>query len=165
MGHLALVSALLLVVCLNSHVAAQETVINCADVANLGRAECLKGQVTAASKAEPLVELTGFLESWLRVWGQGDIEGYFDHYVEDVSPNTSLSRSQWEKQRRRSVSPGRDIQVTIELESMGIDEQNVIDVVFLQRYKAKGYQDVTKKQLFLVWEGKDLKIARERTID
>lgn len=164
MCNLVLVSALLLVFCIDSH-AAPDPAINCTDTASSKLSECAQTQVPDNRSADQVAELTRFLASWLKVWGRGDIEGYFDHYVGDVSPNPGLSRQQWEKQRRRSVSPARNIQVTIELESMGIDDQHVIDVVFLQRYKAKGYQDVTKKQLFLVWQGKNLKITREQTVD
>lgn len=144
---------------------AQDPLINCAEADGVVRPECTQDGTTNRSQVQLLEELTAFLESWLNAWGRGDINGYFEHYVANISPNSSLSRRQWEKQRRRSVAAGRDIQVSIELESMGIDDQNVIDVVFLQRYSAKGYQDVTKKQIFLVRQGEGLKITRELVLN
>jgi hypothetical protein len=160
---LAVVGLLLLLS--NSCYGAMEPTIDCSGTQGSELTECAQDGPISTNLSKQLAELTEFLESWLNAWGRGDIDAYFSHYMANQSPIAGLSRPQWEKQRRRSVAPARHIQVSIELESMGIDAQNVIDVVFLQRYSAKGYQDLTKKRIYLVRQGDQLKISREEVLD
>ena len=109
----------------------------------------------------PSIELKVFLAEWVQAWGKGDAETYISYYVTDHSPSAGLSRRQWEASRRSRITADRGIEVELELESMSIDEEGVIDVIFQQKYKSRSYQDVTTKQLYLVRVGDQLRIQRE----
>jgi hypothetical protein len=110
-------------------------------------------------------EMTLFLESWLKAWGTGDIESYLNHYSTSQSPRSGWTREQWEEERRRLVTPSQSRQISIALESMGIDDKGVLDVIFEQNFASKGYRDVVKKRVFLVREANQLKIVREQSLD
>jgi len=110
-------------------------------------------------------EIKGFLQSWVNVWARGDLEAYLAHYVSNGSPKTGLSRDEWIAARKHRVSPEFEIEITLDLDSLGLDGADVVDVIFVQKYTSASYTDEVRKQLFLVRQEDGLKIRREYSLD
>lgn len=110
-------------------------------------------------------EVKDFLQSWVVAWGSGDVDEYLQHYIANGSPRVSMTRAEWEADRRRKLRHSDDVVVTLELDSLGIGREGDLDVIFVQNYRSDRYSDVVKKQLFLKREGSSYKIQREVTID
>lgn len=109
-------------------------------------------------------EVKSFLRTWVRAWGDGDIEAYLDHYSSIRSPRSDLNRSQWEAHRRARIGPEKKIEINLKLESMGLEDSGIFDVIFNQRYRSATYQDESRKRLFLIRESGDLKILKEEVL-
>jgi murein L,D-transpeptidase YafK len=138
---------------------------------------CLLFFVSMAQAAEPCTgsteellechsgEVKAFLGRWVKAWGNGDIETYISLYANARSPNEDLSRVQWEKNRRDRISPDKQIELNLKLESMGLEDSGIFDIVFQQQYSSASYRDEVRKRLFLVREDGDLKIWKEEVLD
>ena len=61
-----------------------------------------------------------------------------------------MTRSQWEANRRQRVSPDRDAEINLKLESLGVSDSGLFDIVFRQNYISRDYQDTVRKRLFLL---------------
>jgi len=109
-------------------------------------------------------EVKGLLRDWVRAWGNGDIDTYLGLYTSVRSPRDDMSRSEWVQNRRERVSPDRPVEINLKLESMGLEDSGIFDVVFRQQYISPNYQDEVRKRLFLLREGDELKIWKEEVL-
>lgn len=110
-------------------------------------------------------EIKDFLRQWVRAWGNGDIETYLSLYTSLRSPRDDLTRSQWVQHRRDRISPDKDIEINLKLESMGLEDSGIFDVIFVQEYRSNDYRDQVRKRLFLVRENGQLRIWKEETLE
>ncbi len=110
-------------------------------------------------------EVKDFLRQWVRAWGDGDIETYLSLYSTLRSPRDDMSRDDWVVNRRQRIGPDKDIEINLKLESMGLEDSGIFDVIFVQQYRSNDYRDEVRKRLFLVREAGDLKIWKEETLN
>ena len=104
------------------------------------------------------------VQAWAQAWSAGNAEAYLSHYSASFKPATHQTRSAWERTRRERVTPEQQIRVdldALELVSWG---DNQAQVRFVQRYAAKRLQDKSRKQLDLVLENGQWKIATETVL-
>ncbi len=85
-------------------------------------------------------------------------------YTSVRSPWDDMSRSDWVQNRRERVTPERPAEINLKLESMGLEDSGIFDVVFRQQYSSPSYQDEVRKRLFLLHEGDELKIWKEEVL-
>ena len=109
-------------------------------------------------------EVKDFLRQWVRAWGEGDIEAYLQMYSSIRSPREDLDRHAWEQHRRARIGPEKKIELDLKLESMGLEDSGIFDVIFMQHYRSENYQDRVRKRLFLVREAGELKIWKEEVL-
>jgi hypothetical protein len=109
-------------------------------------------------------EVKDFLRQWVRAWGDGDIDTYISLYTTARSPRDSLSRSAWEAHRRARIGPEKRVEINLKLESMGLEDSGIFDVIFTQHYKSETFQDQVRKRLFLLREGDELRIWKEEVL-
>lgn len=109
-------------------------------------------------------EIKGFLRQWVRAWGDGDIEAYLQMYSSIRSPREDLDRQSWVKHRRARIGPEKKIELNLKLESMGLEDSGIFDVIFMQHYRSENYEDRVRKRLFLVREVGALKIWKEEVL-
>ena len=104
------------------------------------------------------------MKNWVLAWGAGDVDAYLNFYTKTRSPRDDMNRSQWEANRRQRVSPDRDAEINLKLESLGVSDSGLFDVVFRQNYISRDYQDTVRKRLFLLREADGLKIWKEEVL-
>ena len=104
------------------------------------------------------------LKNWVLAWGAGDVDAYLSFYTKTRSPRDDMTRSQWEANRRQRVSPDRDAEINLKLESLGVSDSGLFDIVFRQNYIWRDYQATVRKRLFLLREADGLKIWKEEVL-
>lgn len=109
-------------------------------------------------------EVKDFLGRWVRAWGDGDIETYLSLYMTSRSPREDLTREEWIQHRRARIGPEKKIELNLKLESMGLEDSGIFDVVFMQQYRSATFEDAVRKRLFLLRDGQELKIWKEETL-
>lgn len=106
-------------------------------------------------------DLLSITESWARAWSNKDLDAYLDFYHTKFKPSKGLSRSAWEKQRRRRISKPRFIKVKISypaVKSLGNERARI---TFVQSYRSNTYSDETRKSLDMERSEDGWKILRE----
>jgi len=125
-------------------------------------------ELCGGSSEEKLIchsdEVKQFLRTWVTAWGTGDIDTYLALYTSARSPRDDLSRAEWESHRRARISPQQPVEINLKLESMGLEDSGLFDVVFLQSYRSATYQDQVRKRLFLLREKDELRIWKEEVL-
>ncbi len=109
-------------------------------------------------------EVKQFLRNWVTAWGNGDIETYLSLYTTVRSPREGMSRPEWVSHRRARIGPEKQIELNLKLESLGLEDSGIFDVIFLQQYQSATYQDEVRKRLFLVREAGKLRIWKEELL-
>jgi hypothetical protein len=109
-------------------------------------------------------EVKDFLRRWVRAWGDGDIDTYLSLYTTARSPREDLTREEWILHRRARIGPDKEIELNLKLESMGLEDSGIFDVIFMQQYRSATFQDVARKRLFLLRDGRELKIWKEEIL-
>ena len=110
------------------------------------------------------VEIKDFLRRWVRAWGQGDITTYLSLYTTVRSPRDDLSREEWIEHRRARIGPGKEVELNLKLESLGLEDSGIFDVVFRQHYQSAAFKDEVRKRLFLVREDGEIRIWKEEVL-
>jgi len=109
-------------------------------------------------------EVKQFLRQWVRAWGNSDIETYLSLYTTARSPRDDLSRAEWEQHRRARIAPDKQVEINLNLESMGLEDSGIFDVIFRQHYRSPSFEDEVRKRLFLLREGGELRIWKEEVL-
>lgn len=126
------------------------------------------GQACSGTKEERLQchagEVKDLLQRWVRSWGEGDIETYLSLYSVSRSPSDDMSRETWVQNRRERIGPDKRIEIDLKLESLGLEDSGLFDIVFDQHYRSANYEDVVKKRLFLIREAGELRIWKEEVV-
>lgn len=124
----------------------------CLEMAQAQREECQSEEVKY------------FLRTWVNAWGQGNLESYLSHYVDEQSPRVDQTYIEWLDNRLARVRPNMGIKITLELDSMGLAD-DISDVIFLQKYSSLTFTEESQKKLHLVRQNGELKISKELTLE
>ena len=119
----------------------------------------------AATKAQAIKTkdqraiITSHLYKWVKAWENQNTNLYLSFYSKNFK-DPKRSRSKWEAKRRRSLKNASNVSIEIsDIRSSKLD--NVITMLFTQRYKAKNISDLGEKELIWEKEGKNWKIIKE----
>ena len=104
------------------------------------------------------------MRKWVRAWGDGDLDTYLSLYTTARSPREDLTREEWIQHRRARIGPGKKIELNLKLESMGLEDSGIFDIIFLQQYRSTTFQDAVRKRLFLLRDGQELRIWKEEVL-
>ena len=103
--------------------------------------------------------VTSQLNEWVKAWEIQNTNLYLSFYSKNFK-DPKRSRSKWEAKRRLSLKNASDVSIEISnIRSTVLD--NLITIVFTQRYKAKNIFDLGEKELIWKKEGQNWKIIKE----
>ncbi|WP_245652654.1 L,D-transpeptidase Cds6 family protein [Methylophilus rhizosphaerae] len=96
---------------------------------------------------EPSVEAA--LESWAQAWRSKNVKAYLAAYSPEFVPDGLPSKSAWEAQRKKRLSPQQgDIKLEINAVNVERDGDRAV-ATFTQKYTARAYRDEMVKKLQL----------------
>lgn len=107
------------------------------------------------------VAIKDFLSSWVNAWAGGHVMDYLDHYLPGSSPTPAKSYQDWRSDRIERIQSKDDIALRLELDSMMVKENGLVEVVFKQYYHSPSYQDEVYKRLELFPQGTRFFIVNE----
>jgi tetratricopeptide (TPR) repeat protein len=114
-----------------------------------------------AGENAPSQQAASLLSGWAKAWSSKDTEGYLSYYAPDFQPESGLSRSDWEAQRRARIAKPSHISVRVlNPEVTPLDDRHV-RVSFIQDYQSDSINDKVSKIVELHDVGGSWKIARE----
>jgi outer membrane protein assembly factor BamE (lipoprotein component of BamABCDE complex)/ketosteroid isomerase-like protein len=95
--------------------------------------------------AEPTVEAA--IETWAQAWRTKNIKAYLAAYSPEFVPEGLPSKSAWEAQRKKRLSPGQG-NISLEVDAINVERNGDSAVAtFNQKYAAKAYRDEMFKKL------------------
>lgn len=116
----------------------------------------------AAASTTPSKDAEAAVHAWAKAWAARDVKAYLASYGKDFSPPNSMSRSNWEEERRMRISSKSKI--SIKLENLTVTASgNTAVAKFRQDYKANGLAVSSRKTLDLVKNGDRWQIVKEST--
>lgn len=102
------------------------------------------------------------VHAWAKAWMARDVKGYLASYGKEFDPPGSMSRSEWEKERRQRISSKAKISLKLENLVVTVDGNKAV-AKFRQDYKAGAFAVSSRKTLELVKTGERWHIVREIT--
>ena len=107
-----------------------------------------------------------FIVDWEKSWENKDIDTYFSFYLEDYSSDYFNSHELWKEDRYERIMKKSSIDINIKnLEIIfDIDEDEIAEATFEQRYNSNNYSDNIKKRIKLIKKQGYWKIFREEII-
>jgi tetratricopeptide (TPR) repeat protein len=105
--------------------------------------------------------VTQAVEAWARAWSAKDVKAYLAAYAPDFDAPGSLSRADWEQQRKERIERPKTIEVTVKMQSVKV-EGDKATAVFRQAYRSDTLKSNTTKTLTLVKTGGKWLITQER---
>ena len=126
--------------------------------------------VKQAKPAEEIIEhnihdisanVSDMIAAWKKAWESRNIDDYIAFY-DDSFKEGGMNRDGWKKDKQRKFS--RLTVVSVEMENMEISVQDDerIEVTFLQRYRGNNYRDTGVKTMRIVNTDKGLRIVSEK---
>jgi len=112
----------------------------------------------------PLAPALEAVRAWVESWQNGDVEHYLSSYVSQFRPSHNVEHSTWEKQRRERLASSRDIAIELKTEEINSLDERLIEIVFLQDYRSRQYQDLVRKRLLLKQEHGRWLITKEEQL-
>lgn|GEM_PF-3016434 len=101
------------------------------------------------------------LDAWAKAWSNGNIEAYIDFYSPNYSPR-GQSRASWLKNRRSRVKSSKKIQIHLSKQEVFVNNnKSRANILFIQKYRSKNYQDKVKKRITWVKQKGTWVIAKE----
>lgn len=98
---------------------------------------------------------------WAAAWARKDVQAYLAHYARDFKTPASMSRAQWEEERRGRIQKPAPIEVALEDVRVSI-QGDTATVRFRQRYKSGSFKATTGKTLDMVLRDGHWRIQQER---
>jgi len=118
------------------------------------------------AKSEPALSLEpqtdkaiNLVKSWANQWAAQNVPAYINHYVENFTPSSGLSHSQWREQRRVRLTNKSFIEVDVSNFSVQ-DQDDKFAVTFMQHYRSNNVDDRIQKRLVFVKQGGDWSNAK-----
>ena len=104
---------------------------------------------------------------WENSWENKDIDTYFSFYLEDYSSDYFDSHELWKKDRYERIIKKSSIDIDIKILEIifDIDEDEIAEVTFEQRYNSNNYSDNINKRIKLIKKQGRWKIFREEIIE
>ncbi|MFT4631775.1 MAG: hypothetical protein ACI8PP_002873 [Candidatus Pseudothioglobus sp.] len=93
--------------------------------------------------------LQSSIDNWAMHWSQQDALAYLNSYSPEFKTPGSLTRSQWQAQRKTRLASPTFISVSIDYDNFSIVGADEAKVTFKQTYTSDRYNDVTQKYLRL----------------
>ncbi len=115
----------------------------------------------ADNTAQSRDELLRTLEAWRKAWANRDVEAYFSFYTADYAGN-SESPAQWQASRRRIIEQAGLIDLSFGEATIEMDGKDSATLTFPMNYRSKRFEDEGVKQLQLVRDQGQWRIAREQ---
>ena len=107
-------------------------------------------------------EAEAAVRAWASAWAAKDIKSYLASYGKEFDPPGSMSRTQWEAERKQRI--GSKSSITVKLENLNVTVNgNKATAKFRQDYKASGLAVSSRKTLELVKSGDRGQIVKEST--
>jgi tetratricopeptide (TPR) repeat protein len=107
-------------------------------------------------------EVEAAVRAWASAWASKDVKGYLASYSKEFDPPGSVSRGNWESERKVRITSKASISVKLEGLSVSVNG-NKATAKFRQDYKAGGLAVSSRKTLDLVKNGDRWQIVREST--
>lgn len=104
------------------------------------------------------------ITTWANAWAEQDADAYIGSYGNNFQPQDNLSRSAWEKARRKRLASPSSISLGISQPSISFLDSDLAIVKFVQNYRSDSYKDTVKKTLLLERESGQWRIVREQSI-
>jgi tetratricopeptide (TPR) repeat protein len=102
------------------------------------------------------------VHAWAKAWAARDVKAYLASYGKDFVPPNSMTRSNWEDERRMRITSKSKI--SVKLENLTVTASgNTAVAKFRQDYKANGLAVSSRKTLDLVKNGDRWQIVKEST--
>lgn len=102
------------------------------------------------------------MKAWANAWAAKDMKNYLASYGKEFDPPGSMSRSQWEAERKQRIGSKNNISIKLENLVVTVDGAKAT-AKFRQDYKASGLAVSSRKTLDLVKTGDRWQIVREST--
>ncbi len=102
------------------------------------------------------------VKAWASAWAAKDVKGYLASYGKDFNPPGSMSRSQWEAERKQRIGSKSNISIKLENLNVTVDGSKAV-AKFRQDYKASGLAVSSRKTLDMVKTGDRWQIVKEST--
>ena len=102
------------------------------------------------------------VKAWASAWAAKDVKGYLASYGKDFNPPGSMSRSQWEAERKQRIGSKNNISIKLENLNVTVDGSKAV-AKFRQDYKASGLAVSSRKTLDMVKTGDRWQIVKEST--
>ena len=109
----------------------------------------------------PLAPVLEAVRSWASSWQNRDVDGYLSAYVPDFTPRNGQAHDVWRQQRRHRLQAALDIRIRLQTEKIHLLDKHLAEVVVLQSYRSRHYQDLVRKRLLLSQVQGRWLIARE----
>lgn len=119
------------------------------------------GQSALSGELPQPADLASLVEAWAKAWSDQRVDDYLYFYSQDFVPDSELSRSEWETQRRDRLLVPEFINVSVAFLDFELDAEDRASVRFNQSYESDAFSDVVTKTLQLKREGGMWKIAKE----
>lgn len=114
-------------------------------------------------KAKNRKAVEASIKDWANAWSAKDITSYLASYGKDFVPPKRLSRSAWEKERRKRLRKPRFIKVTLSDMKINLHGKDYAEIRFSQSYQADTYSDKVKKEILMRKVDGKWFITQERT--
>ena len=102
------------------------------------------------------------IKQWANSWSLKDVEAYIASYAPEFKPSRGLSRTAWEKGRRKRLSNPAFIKITLSDIRVDFREEGLAKVTFEQEYQSDTYSDKVNKEMTVKMINNEWLITRER---
>jgi hypothetical protein len=131
-------------------------------IAPAGEAAVAAAPPVQTNKSTPAQdELLRTLEAWRKAWASRDVETYFSFYAADFA-GTAESPALWQASRRRIIDQAGQIDLSFGEARIEMDGQDRAILSFPMNYRSARFQDEGIKQLQLVRDQGQWRIAQEK---
>lgn len=102
-----------------------------------------------------------FIDGWIKAWSEKDLDNYLSAYAPEFEPPGGLTRSDWEKQRRKRLAKYHKIEIKLS-RLTAISKGDAATVEFIQSFKADEFSETDlHKRLELRLHGDRWMIMKE----
>ncbi|MCL0045838.1 hypothetical protein M1N16_06365 [Nitrospinaceae bacterium] len=111
------------------------------------------------SSTDRLEQVKDKLAGWLKAWEHQDVNTYLSFYSNKFKTPKG-SRAKWRNTRHRALKANKNLSIQVS-NIQTSQNQNIIELNFIQRFNSKKYSDIGIKELVWINDGSDWKILKE----
>ena len=126
----------------------------------IDREDSLNDKPKTELEQKKIVELS--INQWVNSWSSKDIEAYIASYASEFKPSRGLSRSAWEKGRRKRLANPAFIKITLTNVVVDFRGEDLAKITFRQEYQSDTYSDEVNKEITVKMINDKWLITRER---